>query len=364
MDARSGALGWLAGPVAGVLVILISIGFVRQSSRTVQAGLREAARLEALAAANGAAHTVEIYFQERAAEAEYLGRLCADGSIRSVADFELFAHTIAESHGEYRGFRWQGAADGPVWSRPTGYEPLLPGQPSMAESALREVRETPAASVPAKILVGRDPSTGDPIIGILRPMSNPDRSISGVFYAECGSERLAQVLTIPFYQGRFGYLVSVGGQPIWSDGGPEPSPAAEGSRAQIETDSVRGAHERRGLVPPGGRTRRIEGHANRRAAGPCPLGARGNRCGRARGVRASIAASAGIGPPRIGLAGRSARGDEPSYQLGSGSLRAIPAGLPVAPASSRSRRIRSWIGGWVWKSPRALSSKGWIGLTM
>jgi hypothetical protein len=235
LDNRPGVFGWYFGPIAGILVILVSLGLVRQTSRAVRDGLREAARMEALAAANGAAHTVEIYLQERAAEAEYLANLCADGSVRSVTDFDSFTHTIAESHGEYRGFCWRWAADGPRWSQPAVYEPILPSGAAAIETALRSLRESPPSSLPARLLIGRDPSAGGPILGILKLMGSPERPGGGVFYAEFGPERLAQVLTVPFYKGRFGYHVSAGRETIWSDGGPEPAGETSGSHAQIET---------------------------------------------------------------------------------------------------------------------------------
>jgi hypothetical protein len=235
MNARRSASGRLGAPLAGLLVTLISLGLVRHVSRDMQAEFQEAARQEALAAANGAAHTMQIYFEERGAEAEYLATLCANGSVHSGADFLHFTHTIAESHGEYLGFYWRGAAGGPAWSHPAGRTAILPGGPPLIEAALRSLEGAPDENFPTRILVGRDPSSNQPIIGIMRPMRIANVPAEGVFYAECNADQLSQILTIPFYQGRFGYLVTAGDETIWSVGDPALGARNPGTRAELET---------------------------------------------------------------------------------------------------------------------------------
>ncbi len=235
MNARRSAFGRLGAPLAGLLVTLISLGLVRHVFRDMRAEFQEAARQEALAAANGAAHTMQIYFEERGAEAEYLATLCANGSVHSEADFLHFTHTIAESHGEYSGFYWHGTASGQAWSHPAGRKAILPGGPPMVDAALRSLEGAPDETFPTRILVGRDPSSNQPIIGIMRPIRISNMPAGGVLYAECNAEQLSQILTIPFYQGRFGYLVTAGDETIWSIGDPALGEKNPGTRAELET---------------------------------------------------------------------------------------------------------------------------------
>lgn len=229
---------WASALLTGLAVTFLALGLLRYGERSVRAQLEEDARYDALAAANAAAHAIQIYTDERVAEAAYLSDLCGEGRVLSQADFMGFTHTIVRSHGEYRGILWRAANRPDTWARPERCDPILPAAIPAIESALQAVRDSASSLEKTRVIVGLEPGAGRSVLGILRSTAGREPSRAGLIYAELGTECLDEILSIPFFQDRYGCRVEVDGASLWGTGGTMPTAPPPGTYAELRTALV------------------------------------------------------------------------------------------------------------------------------